>query len=545
MARTIEGFVGTALDEAKISPLHRRVIALIAAGYFFDVIDFTIFGSLVPYIISSKFASAPEAGLVGAATVFGMFVGTAGQGQLSDRFGRRFIYQFNLLLFGIFTILGAFAPNVVSLIVCRFIAGLGLGAEQPLAFAYAGEYSPKNIRGRILALVHFIGGACVWPIRTALVLLFGTTLFAGNPDYAWRGVWLLIGVGALIVWVFRFTLPESPRYLATHGRSGEALDVLGRLGISPPPLSSLSTDVASDTKSDPFAVVFKMFPMRVIAGMICFTAFFGVAIGLTAWLPNIMNEKGFTITKSLQYTLAMNFAVPCASLFMMYALDKFGRKITSVCAFVGAGVMAIVFANTRTPMELLLVGFVMIFFVQVAGNSMQIFASEVFPTNARASGFGWASGVGRLATAFILPSILLIQQTYSLTTVFVCLALLLLIAAASVTRLGPESKQKGLDEIAPPTRSLVYADNSFWLQFSGAVAVLVSASWWLYFYLAAKEIYNTLPCIFWTTARCDALVTAAQQSGKLAFQPYLTWFGIALIAVGLVMSTRRPAAKTS
>ena len=545
MARTIEGFVGTALDEAKISPLHRRVIALIAAGYFFDVIDFTIFGSLVPYIISSKFASAPEAGLVGAATVFGMFVGTAGQGQLSDRFGRRFIYQFNLLLFGIFTILGAFAPSVVSLIVCRFIAGLGLGAEQPLAFAYAGEYSPKNIRGRILALVHFIGGACVWPIGTALVLLFGTTLFAGNPDYAWRGVWLLIGVGALIVWVFRFTLPESPRYLATHGRSREALDVLGRLGISPPPLSSLSTDVASDTKSDPFAVVFKMFPTRVIAGMICFTAFFGVAIGLTTWLPNIMNEKGFTITKSLQYTLAMNFAVPCASLFMMYALDKFGRKITSACAFVGAGVMAIVFANAGTPMELMVAGFVMIFFVQVAGNSMQIFTSEVFPTNARASGFGWASGVGRLATAFILPSILLIQQTYSLTTVFVCLALLLLIAAASVTQLGPEAKQKGLDEIAPPTRSLVYADNSFWLQFGGAIAVLVSASWWLYFYLAAKEIYNTLPCIFWTTARCDALVTAAQQSGKFAFQPYLTWFGIALIAVGLVMSTRRPAAKTS
>ena len=545
MARTIEGFVGTALDEAKISPLHRRVIALIAAGYFFDVIDFTIFGSLVPYIISSKFASAPEAGLVGAATVFGMFVGTAGQGQLSDRFGRRFIYQFNLLLFGIFTILGAFAPSVVSLIVCRFIAGLGLGAEQPLAFAYAGEYSPKNIRGRILALVHFIGGACVWPIGTALVLLFGTTLFAGNPDYAWRGVWLLIGVGALIVWVFRFTLPESPRYLATHGRSREALDVLGRLGISPPPLSSLSTDVASDTKSDPFAVVFKMFPTRVIAGMICFTAFFGVAIGLTTWLPNIMNEKGFTITKSLQYTLAMNFAVPCASLFMMYALDKFGRKITSACAFVGAGVMAIVFANAGTPMELMVAGFVMIFFVQVAGNSMQIFASEVFPTNARASGFGWASGVGRLATAFILPSILLIQQTYSLTTVFVCLALLLLIAAASVTQLGPEAKQKGLDEIAPPTRSLVYADNSFWLQFGGAIAVLVSASWWLYFYLAAKEIYNTLPCIFWTTARCDALVTAAQQSGKFAFQPYLTWFGIALIAVGLVMSTRRPTAKTS
>jgi putative MFS transporter len=264
-------------------------------------------------------------------------------------------------------------------------------------------------------------------------------------------VWLLIGAGALIVWVFRFTLPESPRYLATHGRGQEALDVLGRLGISTPPLNSLSTSVASDTKSDPFGVVFRMFPTRVIAGMICFTAFFGVAIGLGAWLPNMMNAKGFTITKSLTYVLAMNFAVPCASLFMMYALDKYGRKITSICAFVGAGIMAIVFANAGTPTQLLVAGFVMIFFIQVAGNAMQIFASEVFPTNARASGFGWAAGVGRLATAFILPTILWIQNGWGLTTVFVCIAILLVIAAAAVTQLGPEAKQKGLDEIAAPT----------------------------------------------------------------------------------------------
>jgi putative MFS transporter len=448
VAQTIEGFVGNALDNAKISPLHRRVIGLIAAGYFFDVIDFTVFGSLVPFILQSKFATGAEVAAVGSATIFGMFIGTAGQGEFSDRFGRRFIYQFNLLLFGIFTILGALAPSVTLLIVCRFIAGIGLGAEQPLAFAYAGEYSPKRIRGRILAIVHFIGGASVWPIGTALVLLFGS--IAGSPEYAWRGVWILIGIGALIVWVFRFTLPESPRYLATHGRGEQALDVLGRLGIARP-TEPLSTDAASNTKSDPFGVVFRMFPTRVIAGMICFTAFFGVAIGLGAWLPNMMNAKGFSITKSLQYTLAMNFAVPCASLFMMYALDKYGRKITAVCAFVAAGLMAIVFANAGTPIELMVAGFVMIFFVQVAGNSMQIFASEVFPTNARASGFGWAAGVGRLATAFILPTILWVQNGWGLTTVFVCLAILLLIAAASVTQLGPEAKQKGLDEIAPPT----------------------------------------------------------------------------------------------
>src|SRR4029078_11321556 len=102
------------------------------------------------------------------------------------------------------------APNVTLLIVCRFIAGIGLGAEQPLAFSYAGEYSPKAIRGRILAIVHFIGGACVCQIGTLMVLALSGMV---DADSVWRGTWLIIGIGALIVWVFRFTLPESPLFL--------------------------------------------------------------------------------------------------------------------------------------------------------------------------------------------------------------------------------------------------------------------------------------------------------------------------------------------
>ncbi len=540
MAQTIEGFVGNALDEAKISPLHVKIVGLIAAGYFFDVIDFTVLGALNPFLTKS-FASPAEFAFIGSAAIFGMAIGTAGQGELSDRFGRRFIYQFNLLLFGIFTVLGAFAPSVPLLILCRFIAGIGLGAEQPLAFAYAGEYAPKRIRGRILAIVHFIGGACVWPIGTALVLLFGSTL--ATPDHVWRGLWLLIGIGALVVWVFRFTLPELPRYLATHGRGDDAIKVLKRLGIEGP-TEPLSADVASNNKSDPFAVVFKMFPRRVVAGMICFTAFFGFAIGLGAWLPNIMFDKGFTVTKSLQYTFLMNFAVPCASLCMMYALDNIGRKITSVCAFVAAGVMAIVFANVGQGEVVLLVvaGFFMTLFVQIAGNSMQIFASEVFPTNARASGFGWASGVGRIATAFIIPGILLIRGTYGIDTVFVCLAVLLAIAAFMVTQMGPEAKRIGLDQVAPPTNKLVEAGQAFWLKFIGFGLVGLSIVWWIDFYLAAKEMKTGIPCFVYTTADCSAIIDKTKLVGHLAYQPYLLWIGVVVLVVAFVLSSKRSAA---
>lgn len=441
--QTIEAFVGEALDEAKITPLHVKIISLIAAGYFFDVIDYIVQGSLFPDMIKSGFTTAAGAAMIVSATTIGMFIGTAAQGEFTDRFGRRFVYQFNLLLFGIFTILGALAPTITVLVACRFIAGLGLGAEQPLCFAYAGEYSPKRIRGRILAIIHFVGGACVWPLSTLFVLAFRDTIH-------WQGVWICFGIGALIVWVLRFTLPESPRYLSTHGRGQEALDVLGRLGIAGP-RRPLTTGAASDTKSDPFAVVFRQFPVRVIAGMICFSAFFGVAIGLGGWLPSIMVDKGFTITKSLTFTLVMNLAVPVASICMMYTLDKYGRKATSIVAFIGAGIMAVVFANAGSDAGLLIAGFIMVFFIQVAGNAMQIFASEVFPTNARASGFGWAAGVGRLATAGIFPAILWVKNGYGLTAVFVSLAVVLLIAAVSVIFLGPEAKQKSLDEIAPPT----------------------------------------------------------------------------------------------
>ncbi len=443
MAQTIEGFVGSALDEARMSPIHWRVFALIAAGYFFDVADYVILGALIPDMVRSNFATAPQIATVASATLFGLFVGTLAQGEFTDRFGRKTVYQFNLLLYGLATIAAAFSPNYIWLAVLRFIAGIGLGAEQPLCFAYAGEYAPRNIRGRFIGGVQMIGGAWSWPLSTLFALGFRDTL-------GWRGIWIVIGACALVVFLFRFTLPESPRWLATHGQGDRAIDLLKRMGIAGP-TERLATDAASNTRSDPIVVVFRDYRQRVIAAMVCFVAFFGVALGLGTWLPNMMAAGGMTITKSLTYTFGMTLAFPCASLCMMYALDKFGRKPTAITSFVLAGLFAIAFANAGTDTMLLAVGFCMIFFIQIAGNSMQIFASEVFPTNARASGFGIAQSVGRLGTAFIIPAILWIQTGYGNGAVFASVAAALVIAAFTVTLLGPEARGVPLDTLAPPT----------------------------------------------------------------------------------------------
>ena len=443
MAQTIEAYVGAQMDDAKLGPIHWRVFALIAAGYFFDVSNFIVLGALVPNMIHSHFLTPGEVATVASAQTFGLFVGTVGQGEFTDRWGRKAVYQFNLLLFGVATILSAFAGNYLWLAGLRFIAGIGLGAEQPLCFAYAGEYAPKRIRGRVLAGIQLIGGALVWPLSTLFAL------YALGP-IGWRGIWVVLGIGALIVFILRFSLPESPRWLATHGQGGRALDLLERMGLRRP-TEELAEDPASNTSSDPFAVVWRDYSGRVLAGMFCFVAFFGVAIGLGVWLPNIMARGGMTITKSLTYTLIIQLAFPCASLFMMYALERFGRKPVAVISFVLAGAFAALFANATSDAMLLIVGFWMIFFTQLAGNSAQIFASEVFPTNARASGFGMAAGTGRLATAFIIPAILWIENGFGVSAVFLSVAVLLVIAAFTVTQLGPEARGLALDAIAPPS----------------------------------------------------------------------------------------------
>ncbi len=158
-----------------------------------------------------------------------------------------------------------------------------------------------------------------------------------------------------------------------------------------------------------------------------------------------------TITKTIEYTFVIQTAMPLSSIFMMFALERFGRKPVAILSFFLAGLFAIAFVKSPTNAVLLLTGFWMTFFTQLAGNSAQIFTSEVFPTNARASGFGIASGAGRLASAFIIPAILWIQNGFGVEAVFGSVAILLVIGAFAVYWIGPEARDVALDVLAPPT----------------------------------------------------------------------------------------------
>jgi MFS transporter, putative metabolite:H+ symporter len=444
MAQSIVAYVGERLDNARLGPVHKRVLAIICAGLFFDVIDFVILGSLVPDMVRTHFATAAGIGTVGSATLLGLFLGALGQGEFTDRLGRKKVFQVAVATYSLATIAAALSPDVGWLAIGRFVAGIALGAAAPLCFSYAAEYSPKAIRGRVTAFMQFVGGACVWPLGTLLAL-------ALRDSVGWRGVWIVIGIGGLCVFAASFRLPESPRWLVTHGRGDEALDQLEAMGLGRPPTGErLVTDRLADIRSDPMGVVFRGYRGRIIAAMICFFAFFTAAVGLGGWLPNILAQRGFAITKSLSFVFTIQLAFPASSLLMMYALERWGRVPTAVTAFVLATLLSILFYFSHSDAAVLIVGFAMTFFTQLAGNSMQIFTSEVFPSNARASGFGLAQAGGRVGSAVSFP-IIGIVAGYGFGYVMAGIAILLGIAAYAVTRIGGETRGLALDQIAPIT----------------------------------------------------------------------------------------------
>jgi putative MFS transporter len=442
MSRSIATFVSDSLDEAPMTAFHWRVIALISAGFFLDIVDVAVFGSLVPDMVQSGFATRADIALMITALFTGTLIGSIGQGELTDRFGRKAIYQLNLLIFGCATLASAFSPNYIVFAVLRFIAGIGLGAEVPLCFAYAAEFSPKRIRGRIMAFTHFIGGACSWPCA----ILFALAL---RDVIGWRGIFACIGVAALVVFVFRVTLPESPRWLATHRQGKRALDILRRMGL-PGPAEPLVEDAAGDIRSDPLMVVFRHYRRAIIAAMVAFFSIYCVVYIVGNWLPTLMaDDRGFTVTKALTFTFGMTLAFPLSSGLMMYTLDEVGRLKVAVTGLMLAAVLSVVFWQSASEAMLLVTGFLMFFCMQTGTNAMLIYTAEVFPTNARASGLGIALGISKVGAMVSGYSVVFIQA-FGTPAVFSVMATLLIVGAGAVLMIGRETKGLALDAIAPP-----------------------------------------------------------------------------------------------
>src|SRR5215470_14347577 len=205
---------GARLDRLPISSFHHRIFWLVGAGMFFDGYDLYVAGSVLAATVSSQFSTLAQNLQFISLTFVGMTVGAFVTGFLGDWFGRRFTYQVNLLIFGLASLAAASAQNMEQLIACRFVQGLGLGAEIVVGYSTLTEFVPPRTRGRWLSFMSFL-------VVTGLPVtaLLGYLIIS---PWGWRPMFVIAGVGALIVWWLRKNLPESPRWLEAQGRHAEA-----------------------------------------------------------------------------------------------------------------------------------------------------------------------------------------------------------------------------------------------------------------------------------------------------------------------------------
>ncbi len=205
---------GARLDRLPISSFHRRIMWLIGAGMFFDGFNIYIGATVLGAALKSGFSTLGQNAEFVSLTFVGMMLGSFVTGFLGDRRGRRFTYQANLAIFGFASIAAAFAPSMNALIMIQFIIGLGLGAENVVGYSTLTEFVPPQSRGK------WLGFMTVFVVTgLPVAALLGTLIV---PRFGWRAMFVIGGIGALIVWYLRKALPESPRWLEAVGRNEEA-----------------------------------------------------------------------------------------------------------------------------------------------------------------------------------------------------------------------------------------------------------------------------------------------------------------------------------
>jgi putative MFS transporter len=375
-------------------------------------------------------------------TFVGMTIGSVVAGFLGDRFGRRFTYQFNLIVFGLASFAASAAPTMEWLIAARFVMGLGLGAEIVVGYSTMTEFVPPASRGRWMAFMAFIvvAGFPATSIISTFVI----------PSFGWRPMFVIAGVGALIVWYLRKNLPESPRWLETNGRTGEAEALMQAIESEasggrplPPPAPALTEAPFI------FASLFTaaLLP-RLVVGSVVLITINTLIFGFVNWLPTFFGQQGIGITRSLTYTmvLASGSLIGCA--LGAWSADRFGRKPTIIGASLLSIVAGAIYPYMVEPAWLLSVGFVLIVGIYVLTALLYgVYTSELFPTEVRLRANGLCNMLGRGATVVSPFIVLALFKDFGLHGVLGLMIGLLILQILVVAIWGIETNRRRLEEL--------------------------------------------------------------------------------------------------
>ncbi|MCF2718741.1 MFS transporter [Paenibacillus sp. UKAQ_18] len=390
----------------------RKLLFSAGLSWLFDAMDVGLLSFIVAALAKEWHLGSEQIGLLTAMNSIGMVFGAALAGILADRYGRRAILVWTLLIFSIASGLSALATGLGMLLVLRFIAGAGLGGELPVASTLVSESVPVKERGRAVVLLESFWAAG-W-ILSALIAYFVI------PKYGWQMAFILGAVPALYALYLRRAIDDSPRYK----QQSVKLPLRARLASiwsGPHRKSTLMLWILW------FTVVFSYY-------------------GMFLWLPSMMFMKGFELVKSFEYVLIMTLAQLPGYFTAAYLIEKLGRKFVLIIYLLLTAVSAIWFGTSETAGMLLAAGICLSFFNLGAWGAMYAYTPELYPTAVRSTGVGMAAAFGRIGGVIGPFAVgILVGQDVALPSIFVIFFVAILIGAAAVWLLGTETKNQEID----------------------------------------------------------------------------------------------------
>jgi MFS transporter, putative metabolite:H+ symporter len=389
----------------------RKLLGVAGLGWMFDAMDVGMLSFIIAALQKDWNLSVKQMGWIGSVNSIGMAVGALLFGLLADRIGRKNVFIITLLLFSIGSGLSALTTTLTAFLILRFLIGMGLGGELPVASTLVSESVPAQERGKVVVLLESF-----WAVGWLLSALISYFII---PAYGWQTALLLAALPALYALYLRWGLPDSPRFTSTH-KEKSVWDNIVKVW---------SSSYRKET-----------FMLWVLWFCIVFSYY-----GMFLWLPSVMVMKGFSLIKSFEYVLIMTLAQLPGYFSAAWLIERAGRKFVLITYLIGTAVSAYFFGNADSLALLMTSGILLSFFNLGAWGALYAYTPELYPTSIRATGAGMAASFGRIG-GILGPLFVgyLVNSHVTINTIFLIFCISIFVGVIAVWVLGKETKQQEL-----------------------------------------------------------------------------------------------------
>ncbi|HMD72501.1 MAG TPA: MFS transporter [Steroidobacteraceae bacterium] len=456
--------IAARLDRLPGSRAIWTIVALISLGAVFEFYDLFFTAYVAPGMVKSGLFTPESLGVFAAlksievagvgtfvfSTFAGLWVGVVALGRAADRYGRKTVFTASLLWYVSCTAIMAFQTTGQSLNLWRFAAGVGFGVQLVTIDTYIVEIIPRHLRGRAFCLNQCIS-FCIVPVVALLAWLLVPLRPLGFDG--WRWVVLFGSAGAIVVWLLRAGIPESPRWLASQGRLDEADAIVGAIerkvaaqisGPLPPPQSAPPEIAGASTFADIFApkyrgrtILLSVFNAAQVIGF----------YGFNSWVPTLLIARGISITRGLEYAFFIAIAQPLGPLLGSLFADRIERKLQIIAGLACMGAFMAAFAYADSPILLVLCGVGFTLAANVMSFAYHGYQAELFPTRIRSRAVGFVYSWSRLAAAFAGLIVGELLATGGVPAVAAFIGGAMCVGIAVIGFFGPATNGRGLEQL--------------------------------------------------------------------------------------------------